>query len=113
MSVIWNIFGPWIVVAVLLLILALSLYGILRLARPPAGQRRDSAAPLHDPRERDRQPRALPAESRRSAHARADRTRRAEDAQRTPEAGETLPEYSDQMEADVRRLLGEEDEHTP
>ena len=94
MSVIWNIFGPWIVVAFLLLIVALSLYGIIRLARPPDGQRRDSVAPLHDPLARDRQPCEVPAESRRSAHARADCTRRADAAQRTPEAGETLPEYS-------------------
>ncbi len=110
MFLIWNIFGPWIVVAVLLLIVALSLYGITRLARTHDGRSRENEMLMNDPQDRDRQQRDLTEELRRSAEARAERKRRADAAQRPQAAGETR-EDTDQLEADIRRLLGEDDEH--
>jgi hypothetical protein len=113
MSLIWNTFGPWIVVAVLLLILALSLSGILRLARTHDWLSRENEVFMPEPQDRDRQQRELTEELRHDADLRAARKRRAEDVHRPQEAGATRPEDDDQLEADVRRLLGEDDEHTP
>ena len=110
MFLIWNIFGPWIIVAFLLLVLGLSLYGIIRLARTHDRRSRENEALMNDPQDRDRQQRELTEELRRSAEARAERKRRADAAQRPQAAGETR-EDTDQLEAALRRLLGEDDEH--
>ena len=110
MFLIWNIFGPWIIVAFLLLVLGLSLYGIIRLARTHDRRSRENEVPMNDPQDRDRQQRELTEELRRSAEVRAERKRRADAAQRPQAAGETR-EDTDQLEADLRRLLGEDDEH--
>ena len=111
MFLIWNIFGPWIIVAVLLLVLGLSLYGIIRLARTHNGRSPENEAPMTDQHDRDRQQRELTEELRHEADLRAVRKCRAEDVLRTPDAGKAYPD-DDQVEADVRRLLGEDDEHT-
>ena len=113
MFLIWNIFGPWIIVAVLLLILGLSLYGIIRLARPYTGRSRENEVPMNDSQDRDRQQRELTEELRHDADLRAARKHRmeVEDVQRTDDAGKAYPDDA-QVEADLRRLLGEDDEHT-
>ena len=112
MSLIWNIFGPWIVVAILLLIIAFSLYGIVRLSRNHDWRSRENEVLRDDPSDRGRQQRERTEELRHSAEERTERQRRADRFRRTHEEGAARREHRDQVEEDARRLFGDDDEHT-
>ena len=71
----------------------------------------DEQGRMTDPNDRDRQQRELTAELHHAADLRAARKRRAEDVLRTPEADKAHSDDA-QVEADVRRLLGADEEHT-